>query len=731
LATAGGLQLLTALLTPAAGLPRVVHVAVAQVLHVLSAEAAGCELLLGWWAPPGTPGGGAGTPVEAGDGSPIYAALVRVLLRPCTHQLNFLLQQLLWRLRFYQAAAACHAALAAAAALDGGAACATAEAAAAEAAAIATDALTAALAESGEGRGARRGWETRSEDARGELPAHTCHLDASAVHLLSQRRLVPTLAAAVAAPAVRSAPRALAAVRRLLLLLLGADEGLRLLGQSAASVAALALSLDAAPRHVGGGDDLPPRSAQAARTADGVGAGGLEVVGSAGCAHRHLSVLLTETLATLEATQAVLTAPPQSAACMHALRRLLRLGHLELGRQQVALVLTLPGVLVRLLHLLTLSPAPPPDHPPHGSALARLAAARHAHPLVPGMVAELLLTLLQDEQPACVACWVPQAGRVLAALKEATVVDATAVDGDGDGVEPGGVPQYLVDVLLEWLIPAERPAERGPVSLVPACEAVLSAAEQREKLGTENRLADQLAGGLVGLSSGGVATMVVSLRVLPLMQPRAYLRTMMFGQGALSVVIRLSRRCAAALVPTLKESAAAAADSSSAAAAAAAAMGQGGDHDENATHERGVFPAEGPAAQVQVLKLLAAAVEVASAVTLRLFALVPSYHNTQLCHALCTAYAALAMCPDLALRRPQTAAASGPVPPARALRRRLGTLLALWVGTRWRPSLLPRLLREDAPRTTLPMLLLLGDLLPAAWDPRRGVRASAATPYQR
>lgn len=49
---------------------------------------------------------------------------------------------------------------------------------------------------------------------------------------------------------------------------------------------------------------------------------------------------------------------------MLKLRRLVRLAQYEMGRQQVALVMTLPGVLAHVLHLLCHSPSP-------GSASAR------------------------------------------------------------------------------------------------------------------------------------------------------------------------------------------------------------------------------------------------------------------------------------------------------------------------------------------------------------------------
>ena len=45
-------------------------------------------------------------------------------------------------------------------------------------------------------------------------------------------------------------------------------------------------------------------------------------------------------------------AAPTGAECMLALRRLVRLAQYEMGRQQVAVLLTLPGVLPRVLHLL-------------------------------------------------------------------------------------------------------------------------------------------------------------------------------------------------------------------------------------------------------------------------------------------------------------------------------------------------------------------------------------------
>ena len=65
------------------------------------------------------------------------------------------------------------------------------------------------------------------------------------------------------------------------------------------------------------------------------------------------------------------------------------------------MLLTLPGVVRRVLKLLchtpslASTPAPTSKNPP-------------AHPMVPALAAELLITLLQDDQPGSLSCWVPQ-----------------------------------------------------------------------------------------------------------------------------------------------------------------------------------------------------------------------------------------------------------------------------------------------------------------------------------
>lgn len=55
-----------------------------------------------------------------------------------------------------------------------------------------------------------------------------------------------------------------------------------------------------------------------------------------------------------------------------------------------------------------------------------------AHPMVPALAAELLLTMLQDDAPSSLCCWVPQSGAILEALKLVVVVE---------DAEAGGVSQ--------------------------------------------------------------------------------------------------------------------------------------------------------------------------------------------------------------------------------------------------------------------------------------------------
>jgi hypothetical protein len=79
-------------------------------------------------------------------------------------------------------------------------------------------------------------------------------------------------------------------------------------------------------------------------------------------------------------------------------------------------------------------------------------------------------------------------------------------------------------------------------SQIPAVDAVVAEAEQREKDGTSGSPED-LAFGLVGIPPSGVVCVTVSLRLMCILRPRAYIDTMLFGQGAVQLMEKLLLRC--------------------------------------------------------------------------------------------------------------------------------------------------------------------------------------------
>lgn len=80
----------------------------------MSATAAGCELLVGWWVPAAS-GGGTSHAGHVGQGqsAALYDAVARLAFQPMSYQLCNLVHRLMHRLQTYEQASRCQVALAA------------------------------------------------------------------------------------------------------------------------------------------------------------------------------------------------------------------------------------------------------------------------------------------------------------------------------------------------------------------------------------------------------------------------------------------------------------------------------------------------------------------------------------------------------------------------------------------------------------------------------------------
>ena len=87
-----------------------------------------------------------------------------------------------------------------------------------------------------------------------------------------------------------------------------------------------------------------------------------------------------------------------------------RLLHLQDFERHLRLEVRPLQVNERVLTLLGLPPYPPPPAPLGKAGAKEAPPPAHAHPLLPAFAGELLITLLQDDQPRSLVCWVPQVG---------------------------------------------------------------------------------------------------------------------------------------------------------------------------------------------------------------------------------------------------------------------------------------------------------------------------------
>lgn len=358
---AGGAQALLAVV----GAPKVPPRVRTRALWALARSTrspVGCDIALGWWAPPAGSGVAASNPPAEGA---IYDGLVKLLLVPHKHtQLPQLISTVLHRLRAYQL---CAALFAGAEALSSGVGAEGEWGAWAQsAAAAAARQLTALIAEAPNGwaegvfdRDAVRASLVRA-DPHAALPA------SSILSLLHQRRLVAALAAALAASPPES--EFVPAAAGLLQQLSTSRGGMLLLAENGAAAAAATRALDAAAEKC-------PAAAPAAAAVRGA----LLALGS-------FDLLLSSTK---EGRKGLDDTAKQTEPQLQALWSLVTLSRRPEHRARVAAILASPAGVSRLLDAI--------------QSAAKGAAEETG--MAPAIALELLLVLMTDPAPASLRAW--------------------------------------------------------------------------------------------------------------------------------------------------------------------------------------------------------------------------------------------------------------------------------------------------------------------------------------
>ncbi|KAK3280581.1 hypothetical protein CYMTET_11585 [Cymbomonas tetramitiformis] len=447
----------------------------------------------------------------------------------------------------------------------------------------------------------------------------------------------------------------------------GQGDGVRFLGTHSWASTALALALDSGVRLPGkedGGSIEMMCQHEALGTRDAVGLRG----------RRCLSVVLTDTLSILQALEELVEADPTSEHCMLLLCRLVKLSQPHtMGCHQLALLLTMPGMLPRLLDIISMASRKKDASVLPGST-------------VPQFAAELLVTLLKDNSSECLQSWMVYSPDIIETMKLAAP----------------SLQAHTVETVCEWAAPAMRWHSKGSAALVPEMKALLDEVEAQERDGIG--LSPDESGVLAGLTPPAVACVTMTLRLVLILSPRPPILCMLFGQGLLGLMEKMVWRCALALMPTVNE------------------FVNAEKMAKNAATFQRVELAEGPSAQLQVLQLLRDSVAITTEVLYRVYKSNPEYQNSDLPMALFAAYQAVLGCPELMQHGDRHAVSTNrPATAAVQLRHMLARALALWVGSSWVPALLPRVLRNPLhPAAVLATLALVGDMLPCAWVGKPG-----------
>ncbi len=369
---------------------------------------------------------------------------------------------------------------------------------------------------------------------------------------------------------------------------------------------------------------------------------------------------------------------------LHSLARVARTGP---QRSLAALLLASPAAVDRLLHVL---------------AAPHVPATRKAPALTHSLALELLVALISDDAPACMAAWVPRTAKLLQALQAA---------------EPC-LPPAAVAVARDWLAAGARWEERGGwAGLMTWLAGFVANSEGAAPTAPEAGAPPQpaagdaaagpaaaAAGGVAGMAASGFVSVLCALRMLLVAarnSPDA--ASKLFGMDALGVAAQLVRR----VTGVIASSGVAAADDASAL-----------DEDLD------VGPALGACRRcVRAAQVCAAAADVVQAVAARLHgAGVAEYRAGALVTALRDAHAAAAV----------QHAAGGPVAAAAcAARASCAAALCFWATgpSGWQPRVLHAAVPESrvSPRAALAAALLVGDLLPPAG---RAARLPAGTRAQ-